>query len=362
MKIIQVTTAQQNLYSPNKKNIEKNQNTNSIKSNTVLPNYKIAFGSNPINHTNFDKLKNSLNGINLKEFIIKNTTSDKFLGQGLEAKVYAPEGHDDIVIRVKHNYVEKLKNTESPELEPIIDKFPTSNLGQKIAKIANAEILLRVPGKPHGPEHRADTLGYTIIKGLESAGEDLTNKIEKTDYESLKNKYNNHIKEDSKAHLSQLKSLAEMPSETWDKLAKDLAIFNKKGIKVDCMNPNNLMVDTKGKHLGMIDNGNTWKARENTLHDMITVTIDPFMHNSYKENLDIKAQKELDTAVSKIINECTKAAKNNNLSTDVSKHKQYLNDAGKHINLGEIFIHPYMEFAEKYKIADIKKEPCRKAL
>ena len=158
------------------------------------------------------------------DVIFKSLVPQNFLGSGRCAKVYEIPHVKDFVVRVLHNV--KPESLVKCEIKPVKDEFPNYNFGQKIAD--NGE-------------------GVTILKRVLGVSQSFPEPREKDKSGVFKVVHSQTV-------LQQIVEMAKFPQESFDDFALKVKEINKSPkYMLDCLNPNNLLVDKENQRFNVVD-------------------------------------------------------------------------------------------------------------
>lgn len=168
------------------------------------------------------QLKKIYGDISVKNFIKMIKKDSNCINSGRESRVYTIPNIENYVI--KESFKPKTK-----DFKEVKNNFYGHNFGQPVADNHNGlQILLKNKGEPFSVKNWADY--YSGEKKL--------------------------TKEDAEGFLASLKELSSFPQESFDDLAKRISFAYRRLLKsVDCVNPNNYLIDTKNKSINIVDLG-----------------------------------------------------------------------------------------------------------
>lgn len=268
----------------------------------------------------------------LSEKIVEN--ADKLIGQGSAKKVFTIRGINDYVLAIfKREY--KIDEPIKPFM-PIEPELPDYNFSQSIAKNNQGFYIM---GKVDGESH-ADPRWFTkIIKSARGL-----------------NAINNS---DAKSFLSQLKNIEKYPLNAYEHLGEEFSYLNENGIRVDSMNPNNIIVDKKKQIFNYIDifheqkRFQSLKAPLNGVSDMIAMLLDSLLHTNYLSSLAQNDVEDMKSVSEDIIGKCKLAADNVKLSNTIDntrKHVEIIQDiTSKQFGIKLWLLERFDSFKELYK-------------
>ena len=239
-------------------------------------------------------------GHNIYDLIANAQTQENILGQGANSVVYQIPELDGYVLKVLNkDDVNKIDMAE----------FPADvNLGQPVwqnDKNPRLLILKKIEGKEHSISNWSKTI-----------------------WDSEKYSPLQVSKEQAILFSKQLSTLAQMPQETYNQLAKDVNTLEDRAYKIDSINPNNLIVDEEKKQIHIIDyfkvNPHERNIYKNSYLDLVAIMLDFTLFPEYYDKLDEESKvKTLENA--KIIQEkAYKGAQASGLSLDEELFKTYI--------------------------------------
>lgn len=160
-------------------------------------------------------------------------------------------------------------------------------------------------------------------------------------------------KQKSKEFLAQITKIEDFPVESYVDLAQKIKYLSDNGIRMDSINPNNLMIDSKNRQFNLIDQMDIKdksiikKYPINTTQDMISIVLDGLMHSSFLEQLDEVDKQKLITSSKKIIKKCRMAGKIAGLENDNTNLLTLYKKMGE--RRGKDAVKLYDGFVEIYK-------------
>lgn len=234
------------------------------------------------------KMENAYPNKNLSEAFKQISAEDEnLLGEGISARAYSIPEVGEYVLRIEKYDMNNNRNVFSSKLQNVEDFSSKYNYGQPVA--TNGEglfVLKKVAGKDHSYHHWGKTYSKVFLLG---------GKL--TEQEALEN-------------FKQIKEVAQFPLISYVDLAKKTEFLNHSKKKLDIINPNNLMVDTKRKVFSMIDLWDDSYAcgycYQGSDH-MISLVCDPTMNLETMKVLPEKEREEFVLATKTIIKKCKKA-------------------------------------------------------
>lgn len=241
-------------------------------------------------------------GIKTPDDILKNCTEINFIGSGANSDVYSFSNNN------LENWVIKIiKRGSFPDknigIRKLNDRLEAENLGQAIAEYGpKIKILKRVKGDSHSIPNWSDR-GRKRIP---------VNTIEAR-----------HIVDD-------INKISKFTQQTFNEYAKKLKILDDNGYKMDCFNPNNILVDFETKELSIIDfYEHAPHANKNTVYDIFAPLVD------FKNFEDIIAKTpkekhpELINTVKAIYNKCLIAGEHIGLKKDKETFIEFIKESGE---------------------------------
>ena len=311
MKIYPITQ-QINSYKRQKYSSKNNNqnDTDSIKNISYFPvcyNY-ISFGKS-LNYKDFlISMRKIYKNKSLKNVILSTINNEKnYIGSGFSANAYDIPGIPDYIIRIERksftpqNFIHSaIKEEKQNELAP--------NFGQYIATNGQGFYINK---KVIGESHSLPNWSNTIQKI--QAGEGIKHR-------------------DAKLFLNKLENLSEFPQTSFDEIAKNINLLNKyTKSEIDIINPNNLIIDNKTKHIGIID---LWYRHiDNGSHEpyngtdsLINLMLDPFIHKKVYNKLSNSDKDKFIEYSTRIIDKVLEAGKNNGLSRTKNNAMQIYKD------------------------------------
>ena len=227
---------------------------------------------------------------------------ENLIGQGREKNVYKIDKMPDYVLCVlKDNY-----NPDKP-ISPFYQCFQTNNI-----KDIDEPILM-------------NDNGMFVKKYTKGESHSLPNWI---------NKYRNIEPlsyDDIKLFTSQLEVLSTFPTKSYVKFAKDLQKLNQERIRIDTINPNNILINKDTNEINLIDmpsddnNVPLGIFRPiNSLSDMEAILLDSMMYMRYYNMATDEDKLKLDELAKKIIEKCEIAQKVSNIGNSPRNTEMYL--------------------------------------
>lgn len=255
-----------------------------------------VFGDRPFEHIAYEVCQNPTN----------------LIGEGISKRVYSIPGMPDYVLGV-------LKQIFNPAAHPaqfhaspnILTKY---NFGQPIAENSNGLLIAgRVPGEEHSLPNWNTEYVAAVLRGIPIP----------------------HTK--AQFVLDKIKTVEGFPLEAYESLAAQLKYLNEFSLRVDSINPNNILVDKKSKSLSFIDVGENPQRYAaipdpvNGVRDLLTLLLDSLLHQKYLAALNDSEKRTLMTFAKSIIEKCKAAASKTNLINDTQNTRRHYELATKHI-------------------------------
>ena len=224
---------------------------------------------------------------------------DNIIGEGHSKLVYKIDGIKDFVLAVIKS---ELNPASTGTFEAVENLLPKYNFGQPIATNNNGLVILgKVNGREHSIHnwHRFGIIGEAITH---SQAEDFLSKIEE---------------------------IETFPMDAFEHLGSEIKYLNEKSIRMDSINPNNILFDSEEKQLNFIDveYKDIFTALPkplNGVRDMIAILLDSLLHKKYFETLTTPQQNRLFEISKTIIEKCKAAASNINLHNDTANTRRTL--------------------------------------
>ena len=184
---------------------------------------------------------------------------DNVLGEGRNKIVYSIPNVAEYVLALLKSKV-KSTNCNICSFEQVKNLLPKFNFGQCIADNNNGlKILNKVNGKPHLLDDYVERINSYTVNG------DIT-------------------LEDALRVMEKLKNLEEFPQESFDFLVQKIIYLNKKNVRIDTINPNNILIEYDTKEINLIDvefNFHTQNIKPpyNGYNDIIYLLLNPLLHS-----------------------------------------------------------------------------------
>ena len=230
------------------------------------------------------------------------TSHDNMLGEGKNKIVYSLPNIAEYVIALLKSQV-KLTDCNIYSFEQVKNLLPKFNFGQCIADNNNGlKILTRVNGKPHLLEDYVKRINSYTVNGDITQGDALR-------------------------VLEKLKKLEGFPQESFDILIQKIIYLNRKNVRIDTINPNNILIEYNTKEINPIDvefNFHTQNIKPpyNGYNDIIYMLLNPLLHNIVLEKLPLTKKMEFIKVTKNLVNKIKHSADNIGLSSSVSTSRQ----------------------------------------
>ena len=231
---------------------------------------------------------------------------NNLIGEGHSKLVYKIEGIRDFVLAlIKRDF----NPTSVPSFEAAENLLPKYNFGQAIA--ANNSGLL-ILGKVNGREHS--------IHNWHRFG--------------ILNEQINHSQ--AMDFLSKIEEIKTFPLDAFEHFGSEIKYLNENSIRMDSLNPNNILFDRETKTLNFIDveykeSFNELPRPFNSVTDMIAVLLDSVLHRKYFEMLTNSQKNSLTETSKTLIEKCKSAASNINLGRTPANTRRTLEIASKDV-------------------------------
>ena len=148
--------------------------------------------------------------------------------------------------------------------------------------------------------------------------------------------------EDIKYFMHSLREISEFPALSYVNLARALQKLNAECIRIDTINPNNILIDKDLQTIKIIDFGSEDNKLPlgierpiNGLSDMEAVLCDSLMYTRYYDMATDEDKEILDTYAKNIIKKCGVAAKVSNIGNFPLNTELYVTDIDERIPLKE---------------------------
>jgi len=234
---------------------------------------------------------------------------ENLLGEGHDKKVYKiPKMKDYVIAQLKKIYPHRDAAKIYP-ITPINDILPNVNFGQAVATDNGGLLILK---KVSGEEHSLKFWSNKYLAKL-FTGEDIT-------------------EADAKIFLKKIASLKNMNQGAYDDFAQKLQVLNETKIRIDTINPNNLLVDTGKPEINLVDVDFDKEVFEcltqpyNGISDMYSLLLDSLMFGMHYDKLCAKDKCKLLKNVQIIIKKCRNAGKKVGLVENIENSKNFLKE------------------------------------
>lgn len=235
------------------------------------------------------------------------------IGNGANSAVYEIPQLENYALKVVNS------NKQDPNGIPIGAIDSKINLGQPVwqsSEKPNIYILKKITGQP-----------YSI------------NNWSKTLWDPEKNSPQAVTKEQAEHYYSNLVKVSQMEQSAYDDLAQQIktldTILKSKndvhpGFKIDCINPNNLIVDFSKNKMHIIDYfGKTSDYHKNSAFDMLAVISDFALLPEYADKLEKNKSENLVRLLKEVEQKSLIAAQNVGLSTNINDFTDYINETSR---------------------------------
>lgn len=294
----------------------------------------VSFGAISNKHTQFQDFRKAAEkaypNTPLNQILYNALTDENRIGEGTKKVVYSIPNIDNYVV----GFLKKAQSDNKAPIEGYDNPFPEQNFGQAIAG-NNADLIVM---------QKLDGASFSIpdwtfhFKNLVYQNEPITQK-------------------EAQIFLSQARKIEQLPIEAYVYLAEQIKYLSDKGIKIDSINPNNVLVDYDSKKLRYIDlfeDPSKFEAinPKNSTHDMINLLTDSLLHAEYIAALDDTDADELKAITKSIIKKCKKAGKIAGLSSSSSPAIEMMsliqNNLMKKFNRNPNYLKCYAKFCALY--------------
>lgn len=214
------------------------------------------------------------------------------LGQGMEGKVFSISDNEKYAMKILHKFSDTdLLKALNNGFKKIEDPFENLNLGQPIAKIDGVSILKKQSGQSFGIPPQE----VFIRTGTTPWNSPRTRKI----------------------FLQNLKDMASMPQEAYDKTLGEIKLMNSKGVHFDWANSNNLLLDKKMQTINIVDIKNNGILTKEAPVSILECLLNHSYYPTFLKNSDtFFEQKDCYNFRSVIYQKFEKALKNNGILFD----------------------------------------------
>lgn len=255
------------------------------------------------------------------------------LGEGHDKKVYKiPKMKDYVIAQLKKVYPNR-DNSKIYPITPVNDIFPNINFGQAVATDNGGLLILKkVRGEEHSLKFWSDKYLAKLFTGKE---------IPETE---------------AKIFLNKIDYLKKMPQDVYNKFAEKLQILNESNIRIDTINPNNLLISKKHPEINLVDVDFDKEVFEcltkpyNGISDMYSLLLDSLMFGMHYDKLSPKNRNKLLKNAQIIIKKCRNAGKKVGLVENIENSKNFLKELDGRIykrrNKSPEFIPNYERFLE----------------
>lgn len=297
-------------------------------------NNQINFSGNKAFYDDFKKeVKQAYGNTSMKD-VLNNAmaNAENKIGEGGEKVVYQiPFVDDYLVAKIKFREHSEAPIRQSKELSEL-----EYNFGQPIATNGKDIIVMQ---KVNGESYSTDNWLFTFI-GAAQGRKNIT-------------------EPQAQAFLNQIERISEFPLSSYISLAKQVKCLSNNDIKMDCFNPNNLLIDWDKKeinHIDIMDEQERFDELErplNSTYDMINLLCDAFLNLKYLEAFEDKADaKRLKDATKEVIKKCHIAGNIVGLEktdTNIKEACRISDETSlKAHGLSPLFVDAYNEFEKTY--------------
>ena len=241
-------------------------------------------------------------GIVSLEDLKDNIKPENMLGSGINSVVYNFNSPllNSWVLKVDKRPFSKSK---SDVFKKSKDVFGSKNMGQEIATVVDRYRILK---KIEGEVHSVYDWSYHV------------------------DNYSKVTRQEALEFLDSITKIADFQQNSFDELAKELALLTKNGYKQDSINPNNILVDYKHEKIHIID---FFKCDDpshiNTGYDIACVLVDFLLFGNFLEKLDDNEQKKFIQSAKIIIGKCKKASLRVGVPWDEEIYLNFLKNVDK---------------------------------
>lgn len=316
----------------------KPQNTNLYSNLRPLNFDTVSFSAKKDNELSFFDFKRQMS-VYYKGSIEENLGNilrpQNMIGQGNSKCVYKiPKINDYVIAVIKREYNSADKNI-TRRFSATKDEFQGINFGQPVA---------------------SDNAGLYILKKVE--GEEYSLPMWILKYQASEIGSDNVSSDDAKTFFKKLKMMSCYPLSAYKDFAHKLKILNDAHIRIDTINPNNILIDSKKKEINLVDidfgkeKFPSMIEPYNGISDMKNLLLDSLMHKKYYDKLSDKERKEFKEISNIIKLKCEIAGKSEGLKENLENSLKFLEaiqeKVSKRINHDPEFLRNYAEFVELY--------------
>jgi hypothetical protein len=149
-------------------------------------------------------------------------SQETMIGRGGNSTAHAIPGEEGLVLRVpiRGGYYTSQGDAGPLRAERVHNPFGDINVGQALARVGSAEVLLRQAGEPAGMTHSEPA-------------------AKRKDWVDV--------------YRARVVSAAQMPQSAYDGVASDLLRVNELGYVFDPSKSNNILIDPAGRRFGLVD-------------------------------------------------------------------------------------------------------------
>ena len=266
------------------------------------------------------------------ENILKLIKEENLLGMGKTNKAYSLEKLPQFVLRIPNNF--KLNENKIFSCRPIKAFCKEYNFGEPIIDFGNGiQLLNKVEGVGCSFKNWVNYMKDTVLKNLPIC------------------------KNAAKENLKTLQEIADFPIESYIDFANKLKFLNTTTKTVDCINPNNIIINFDSKKFNIIDlwDKGTHQTKGNAGFDhMVTLLCDGILHMDTLKVLPASKVKQYESATNLIIYKCQTAAQlvdlPNSKKEVLNSFKNVENIIKSMLNADIGYTKRYNAFCKKYNI------------
>ncbi len=301
---------------------------------------KLPLAPKTLDFDTFTKqFKNAYEDNSFEDVALKICSDEKnLIGEGGSKKVFRIEGVKDFLIALMKN---EYKSGDLGPFESVPNVIPEHNFGQCIASNRSGlYIIPKVNGESHSLPNWLSRYKAKTEKDIPITGKE------------------------AQLVAQQIKKIANFPLRSYEDFALQLDCLTRNKIRVDALNPNNILVDGENKAFNLIDIDDDQKIFGeipkplNGSADMIALLLDSLMHVAYKDALTTKDSYNLGRAAKCIIEKCRVAAEKSiedAPETNTRLHFELVMNYLKSRNTGKTILEDYDQFFAMY--SDLMQRP-----
>ena len=266
------------------------------------------------------------------ENVLKLIKEENLLGIGKTNKAYALEMLPQFVLRIPNNL--NLRENKVLNCKPIKVFCKEYNFGEPVIDFGNGiQLLNKVDGIGCSFKNWINYMKDTVFKNMPIG------------------------KNAAKENLKTLQEIANFPIESYIDLANKIKFLNTTSKTVDCINPNNIIINFENKKFNIIDlwEKGTHKTQGTAgLDHMITLLCDGILHIDTLKALPAQKVKQYENTTNLIIYKCQTASQ----LVDLPRSKKCIQNAFQNVenmiksmlNINIDYTNRYNSFCQKYKI------------